>query len=68
MLPEDRDLRLRLVEAYFQRSAALRNLSFVHKPSFMKSFDQDSVVQDYGEPLLYIMCALGARYVFAYSD
>lgn len=61
-LPENRTLRLNLINTYFERSAALRNLSFIHKPSFMKSFDQDSVVQDYGEPLLYVMCALGARY------
>lgn len=63
-LPENRKLRMHLVNTYFERSAALRNLSFIHKPSFMKSFDQDSVVQDYGEPLLYVMCALGARHLY----
>lgn len=63
-LPENRALRLQLITTYFERSAALRNLSFIHKPSFMKSFDQDSVIQDYGEPLLYVMCALGARHMY----
>lgn len=39
-------------------------MSFIHKPSFMQSFDRASVAQDYGEPLLYAMCALGARHIF----
>lgn len=60
-LPDDHGLRKTLVLSYFGRSAPLRNLSFLHKPSFLKSLDQDSVIQDYGEPLLYVMCALGAR-------
>lgn len=30
----------------------------------MQSFDRASVAQDYGEPLLYAMCALGARHIF----
>lgn len=62
-LPENGNFRKTLIKAYFNRSAPLRNLSFIHRPSFMKSLDQDSVVQDYGEPLLYVMCALGARCV-----
>lgn len=61
-LPEDSALRLRLINAFFERSHPLRCLCFLHKPSFMQSFDRASVVQDYGEPLLYAMCALGARY------
>lgn len=28
----------------------------------MQSFESASIAQDYGEPLLYIICALGARY------
>ncbi|TQV94492.1 Fungal transcriptional regulatory protein [Cordyceps javanica] len=63
-LPENRSFRETLIKAYFNRSAPLRNLSFIHRPSFMKSLDQDSVVQDYGEPLLYVMCALGARHLY----
>ncbi|EGX94456.1 Fungal transcriptional regulatory protein [Cordyceps militaris CM01] len=63
-LPENRSFRERLIKTYFNRSAPLRNLSFIHRPSFMKSLDQDSVVQDYGEPLLYVMCALGARHLY----
>ncbi|OAA39556.1 Fungal transcriptional regulatory protein [Beauveria brongniartii RCEF 3172] len=63
-LPENRSFRETLIKTYFNRSAPLRNLSFIHRPSFMKSLDQDSVVQDYGEPLLYVMCALGARHLY----
>lgn len=28
----------------------------------MQSLEAASIAQDYGEPLLYIICALGARY------
>ncbi|KAI8630234.1 hypothetical protein F5Y19DRAFT_484116 [Xylariaceae sp. FL1651] len=64
ILPEDPALRSRLINAYFDRIHLLGCLSFIHKPSFMYSFDHGSVVRDYGEPLLYIICALGARCVF----
>lgn len=30
----------------------------------MQSLERDSVVQDYGQPLLYAMCALGARHIY----
>ncbi|PNP54047.1 hypothetical protein THARTR1_05254 [Trichoderma harzianum] len=33
-------------------------------PSFMQSLESASVAQDYGEPLLYAMCALGARHIY----
>lgn len=61
-LPDDYSLRHRLVESFFDRSHPLRCLGFIHKPSFMQSLDRDSVLQDYGQPVLYAMCALGARY------
>lgn len=28
----------------------------------MQSLESASIAQDYGEPLLYMICALGARY------
>lgn len=61
VLPDDPTLRLRLVEAFFDRSHPLRCLGFIHRPTFMQSLERDSVVQDYGQPLLYAICALGAR-------
>lgn len=30
----------------------------------MQSLERDSAVQDYGQPLLYVMCALGARHLY----
>lgn len=60
-VPEDPALRLRLINAYFERIHPLRCLAFIHKPSFMHAFHRASVDQEYGEPLLHIMCALGAR-------
>ncbi|EHK15321.1 uncharacterized protein TRIVIDRAFT_123716, partial [Trichoderma virens Gv29-8] len=63
-LPKDHGLRLRLVDAFFSRSHHLRCLTFVHQPSFMQSLESASVAQDYGEPLLYAMCALGARHIY----
>ncbi|KAH8125289.1 hypothetical protein LI328DRAFT_155837 [Trichoderma asperelloides] len=63
-LPKDHGLRLRLINAYFERNHYLRCLSFIHRPSFMQSLESASIAQDYGEPLLYIMCALGARHIY----
>ncbi|KAL6867027.1 hypothetical protein J3F83DRAFT_103124 [Trichoderma novae-zelandiae] len=63
-LPKDHGLRLRLVNAFFDRSHHLRCVSFVHPPSFMQSLESASIAQDYGEPLLYAMCALGARHIY----
>ncbi|PTB75659.1 hypothetical protein M440DRAFT_1439356 [Trichoderma longibrachiatum ATCC 18648] len=63
-LPKDHGLRLRLVNAFFDRSHHLRCVSFVHPPSFMQSLESATVAEDYGEPLLYAMCALGARHIY----
>ncbi|KAK4079651.1 transcriptional regulator family: Fungal Specific TF [Trichoderma harzianum] len=63
-LPKDHGLRLRLINAFFDRSHHLRCLTFVHQPSFMQSLESASIAQDYGEPLLYAMCALGARHIY----
>ncbi|EGR45648.1 uncharacterized protein TRIREDRAFT_110689 [Trichoderma reesei QM6a] len=63
-LPKDHGLRLRLVNAFFDRSHHLRCVSFVHPPSFMQSLESASIAEDYGEPLLYAMCALGARHIY----
>jgi hypothetical protein len=60
-LPSDIRLRLQLVNAFFGRSYSLRCLGFLHKPSFLQALECESVVQDFGEPLLYVLCALGAR-------
>jgi hypothetical protein len=57
-------MRRRLINAYFDRVHPLRCLSFIHKPSFLQSLDNGSVTQDYSEPLLLIMCALGARHLY----
>lgn len=64
-LPKDHGLRLRLINAYFERNHYLRCLSFIHRPSFMQSLESASIAQDYGEPLVYIICALGARYAIS---
>ncbi|KAH8652179.1 hypothetical protein BX600DRAFT_89412 [Xylariales sp. PMI_506] len=64
VLPDDPELISRLVNAYFERTHPLRCLAFIHKPSFLQSLDRNSVDQDYGRPLLYVMCALGARSMF----
>ncbi|KAL7792436.1 hypothetical protein V8C37DRAFT_380295 [Trichoderma ceciliae] len=63
-LPKDHGLRLRLINAYFDRTHHLRCLSFIHRPSFMQSLESASIAQDYGEPLLYVICALGARHIY----
>jgi hypothetical protein len=55
-------LRLKLVTAFFDRSYHLRCLDFIDRQAFMESFERDSIIQDFGEPVLLAVCALGARY------
>ncbi|KAH8888975.1 hypothetical protein GQ53DRAFT_653374, partial [Thozetella sp. PMI_491] len=62
-LPEDPSMTRKLIEAYFTHIHPLRCLGFIHKPAFMQSLDRGNVVKEYGEALVYIMCAFGARYV-----
>lgn len=52
-----------LVNTFFDRVHPLRCSSYLHKPSFLFSIDRGTVVDDYGEPLLYAMCARAARFV-----
>ena len=59
--PQDRSLFLHLVNLYFDRISTLRCLGFVHKPSFVKAIDRGLLADEYGEPLIYIISALGAR-------
>jgi hypothetical protein len=60
-LPESRSLATGLLEIYFERVHTLRCLGFIHKPTFKQSLDQGLLFDTYGEPLIYIMCALGSR-------
>ena len=54
-----------LAEVFFRRVHPLRSLGFIHKPSFMRSLDHRTLVEDYGEALVSMVCALGARYASA---
>ncbi|KAH7329468.1 hypothetical protein B0I35DRAFT_474073 [Stachybotrys elegans] len=63
-LPQDKELQSLLIENFFRRSHPLRCLSFLHEQSFRNSFENNCVVEDYGEALLYAMCALGLRHVY----
>ncbi|OIW27650.1 hypothetical protein CONLIGDRAFT_441613 [Coniochaeta ligniaria NRRL 30616] len=64
VLPESPVLRSHLVRTYFDRIHPLRCLAIIHKPSFLQSLDRASVIQDFGRPLLYIICALSARLLY----
>ena len=52
-----------LVEAFFARIHPLRSLGFLHKPTFMKALDQGQLSVEYGDAVIYVICALGARSV-----
>ncbi|KAF5566557.1 regulator of drug sensitivity 1 [Fusarium napiforme] len=60
-LPWDTQMLRTLTSVYFNRVATLRCLDFLHKPSFNHSLDKGSIVEDYGEAILYVMCAHGLR-------
>ncbi|KAJ0142973.1 Methyltransferase psoC [Fusarium oxysporum f. sp. albedinis] len=60
-LPWDLQTFKTLTAIYFNRVATLRCLDFLHKPSFNHSLDKGSLVEDYGEAILYAMGAHGLR-------
>ncbi|KAI5777352.1 hypothetical protein EDC01DRAFT_405805 [Geopyxis carbonaria] len=62
-LPESLDQLRTLVNAYFSSVHPLRSLSFIHKPSFMKSLDEGTVGKTFGDQLLLAMCALAANVI-----
>ncbi len=53
-----------LINGYFDRVYPLRCLGLVHRPSFIHALDQGRLVEEFGEPLVQIVCAFGA-YVHA---
>ena len=59
-LPDKENIHM-LVEAYFANVHPLRCYAFVHKPSFMERLDQSLSVDYDDNPLLYAICALGAK-------
>lgn len=67
-VPTSKVLLKRLSDAYFNRVHPLRCLGFIHKPTFMRSLDRGTLYEDYGEPLITIICALGARHVLEQSE
>ncbi|KAJ5894998.1 hypothetical protein N7495_006689 [Penicillium taxi] len=58
-----------LVEDYFNNIHPLRCFAFIHRPSFLQTFDKD-LSQNYQEhALLHIICALGAQFhALSYSE
>ena len=59
-LPGIGERRRMLVDIYFDRVHPLRCLGFIHKPSFMLAFDRGVAMEEFGRPLVHIICALGA--------
>ncbi|KAL6874322.1 hypothetical protein HDV57DRAFT_504481 [Trichoderma longibrachiatum] len=60
-LPHDA-LHLRsLADKFFDRISTLRCLGFIHKPTFYQALDRGTLNEDFGEAVIYIVAALGAR-------
>ncbi|KAI5464232.1 hypothetical protein BGZ63DRAFT_148513 [Mariannaea sp. PMI_226] len=59
-LPEDPENLLMLINIFFDRIYPLRCLGFIHKPSFIHALDQGRLIEEFGEPLVQIVCAFGA--------
>jgi hypothetical protein len=58
-----------LLEAYFDNVHPVRVFAFVHRPSFMRMLEEGLLTEASDQALLYIMCALGARfYTLEYSE
>ncbi|KAL1878122.1 hypothetical protein VTK73DRAFT_8002 [Phialemonium thermophilum] len=58
-LPNTAQLR-HVVDSYFAHIHPLRALGFIHKPSFMRALDRNTLVAEFGLGLVYVVCALGA--------
>lgn len=50
-----------LFDLYFSRVHPRRCLGFIYRPAWMQSLDQGTLFGDFGEALVLIVCALGAR-------
>jgi hypothetical protein len=51
-----------LVERYFANVHHLRCFAFLHKPSFLQRLDSDADKKHDSNPLLHVVCALGALF------
>ncbi|TPX11114.1 uncharacterized protein E0L32_007975 [Thyridium curvatum] len=63
-LPTEKSSLKKLIDLFFSRVHQLRCTGFIHPPSFMHSFDRGTLVEDYGDALIYIICAFGARCLY----
>lgn len=60
-LPDHSKIR-HLVERYFSNVHHLRCFAFLHKPSFLQKLDSDANKNHDSNPILHIVCALGALF------
>jgi hypothetical protein len=60
-LPQDRFHLRSLADMFFDRISTLRCLGFIHKPTFFQALDRGTLSEDFGEAVIYIVAALGAR-------
>ncbi|KAL7933105.1 hypothetical protein V8C35DRAFT_304933 [Trichoderma chlorosporum] len=60
-LPQDRFHLQSLADKFFDRVSTLRCLGFIHKPTFYQALDRGTLSEDFGEAVIYIVAALGAR-------
>ncbi|KAK4067302.1 transcriptional regulator family: Fungal Specific TF [Trichoderma aggressivum f. europaeum] len=60
-LPQDRFHLQSLADKFFDRISTLRCLGFIHKPTFYQALDRGTLSEDFGEAVIYIVAALGAR-------
>ncbi|EXJ77350.1 hypothetical protein A1O3_09576 [Capronia epimyces CBS 606.96] len=68
-IPDDKARLRSLAVAYFDRVHPQRCLGFIHKPTFMHFLDRGvvSLCQEYGEALVFTICALGAWYLLRHT-
>lgn len=60
-LPQDRFHLQSLADKFFDRVSTLRCLGFIHKPTFYQALDRGTLSEDFGEAVICIVAALGAR-------
>ncbi|KAL7918001.1 hypothetical protein ACQKWADRAFT_305390 [Trichoderma austrokoningii] len=60
-LPQGKFHMQGLADLFFDRMSTLRCLGFIHKPTFFQALDRGTLKEDFGEAVVYIVAALGAR-------
>lgn len=65
-IPSEQNQLWDLVHKYLEHVHSIRCYNFIHRPTFMKALDDGDLVKVYGDALVNVICAHGARLLIFY--